>query len=278
MSPAVNSAPQPALVLERVLRVLAPLVRLLVRHGIGYPAFAAALKRVFLDAARAELAARGMTQTDSAVTLLSGVHRRDVRELTRGERAAAPAAPPLGLAGEVVARWLAERDFRDRRGAPRVLPRSADAAAGSFDALVQGISSDVRPRAVLDELLRLGVVEEDGRGVHLRQGGFAPRADFAQLSDLFARNLHDHAAAAAANLQGEADFLEQAVYVDHITEASAARLQQAAQRAWQQALRSVMAEAQARFDHDEAQAAPAERTQRARFGVYFFKTREDASP
>ncbi len=274
----MEAAAKPALLLERVLRVLQPLVRLLVRHGIGYPAFAAALKRVFLDAARAELAARGMVQTDSAVTLLSGVHRRDVRELTRGERAAAPAVPPLGLAGEVVARWLAERAFRDRRGEPRVLARSADAAPGSFDALVQGISSDVRPRAVLDELLRLGVVAEDERGVHLQHGGFAPREDFAQLSDLFARNLQDHAAAAAANLQGEADFLEQAVYVDRITEDSAARLQRAAQRAWKQALRSVMAEAQARFDHDETQAPAAERTRRARFGVYFFSGREDPSP
>jgi len=39
----------------------------------------------FLDAATAELSARGMAQTDSAMSLLSGVHRRDVR---RGDRIA----------------------------------------------------------------------------------------------------------------------------------------------------------------------------------------------
>ncbi|MBE0547214.1 MAG: hypothetical protein IH627_06020, partial [Rubrivivax sp.] len=69
------------IVLDSVLRVMQPLVRLLLRQGVSYPAFTAALKRVFLAAAQQELAARGMAQTDSALTLLSGVHRRDVRTL-----------------------------------------------------------------------------------------------------------------------------------------------------------------------------------------------------
>ena len=85
---------QPTLALDRVLRVLQPLVRLLLRNGVTYTVFAAALKRVFLDAARQELAGRGMAQTDSALSLLSGVHRRDVRGLTRGAAAASAAAPP----------------------------------------------------------------------------------------------------------------------------------------------------------------------------------------
>ena len=42
---------------------------MLVRNGVTYPVLAAALKRVFLDAARRELADRGMAATDSAVTL-----------------------------------------------------------------------------------------------------------------------------------------------------------------------------------------------------------------
>jgi len=270
-------ASKPTLVLDRVLHVLQPLVRLLLRNGVTYPAFAAALKRVFLDAARAELATRGMTQTDSAVTLLSGVHRRDVRELTRGERAAAPPPPAtMGLAGEVIARWMNDLEFTDRRGKPRTLSRDA-AAGGSFDALVQGISRDVRPRAVLDELLRLGAVREDADGVHLERSGFVPRDGFDEVSWLFAQNLHDHAAAAAANLQDGSDFLEQAVYVDQITETSAAQLQRAALQAWKQAFKSVMSQAQARFDDDATHATATQRTHRARFGVYFFSDREEAS-
>lgn len=264
---------RPALVLDRVLHVLRPLVRLLLRHGVTYPAFAAALKRVFLDAARAELSQRGMAQTDSAVTLLSGVHRRDVRELTRGAAAAAAPPPPtMGLAGEVVARWLAGPATTDRRGRPRVLPRGG--GDGSFDALVAAVSSDVRPRAVLDELLRLGVVQETEAGLQLSGSGFAPREGFEELAALFAHNLHDHAAAAAANLNGDANFLEQAVHVDEIGAEGAAAVQRAAVQAWRAAFRAVLAEAQAQ--HDAAAARPAaERRHRARFGVYFYSEREE---
>ncbi len=262
---------QPTLVLDRVLRVLQPLVRLLVRNGVTYTVLAAALKRVFVDAARTELAARGMAQTDSAVTLLCGVHRRDVRNLTRGE--AAPAAPqPLGLAAQVVARWMNEPGYQADGGQPLALPKGGDAP--SFDTLVAGISRDVRPRAVLDELLRLGVVEDGEAGLVLEDSGFAPRQGFDEMSWLFAANLQDHAAAAAANLQGEADFLEQAVFVDQISADSAARLQQVSVAAWKQAFKLVMQEAQQRYDTDAA--GPAEgRRHRARFGVYFYSQPEE---
>lgn len=252
--------------LDRVLRVMRPLVRLLLRHGVTYPAFAAALKRVFLDAARAELESRGMARTDSALTLLSGVHRRDVRQLTRGaaapESAPASAAGAFGLATEVVGRWLSDPAFEGR-----ALPRGG---ADGFDALVAGVSSDVRPRAVLDELLRLGAVREDEAGVHLDQAGFIPRQGLDEMSRLFAANLHDHAAAAVANLAGEANFLEQAVFVDEITPESATELQRAAVAAWRVAFKSVMARARQRFEHDARHAPAAARTQRARFGVYYF--------
>jgi hypothetical protein len=265
---------QPTLALDRVLRVLQPLVRLLLRNGVTYTVLAAALKRVFVDAARRELAGRGMAQTDSAVTLLCGVHRRDVRNLTRGAAAQAAPPAPLGLAAQVVAHWMNDAAYRASDGAPRVLPRSPGTDSASFDALVASVSRDVRPRAVLDELLRLGVVQETDAGLALEGSGFAPRQGFEEMSWLFAANLQDHAAAAAANLQGEANFLEQAVFVDQISAESAERLQQVSVAAWKQAFAQVMTEAQARFDGDAPQP-PAQRRHRARFGVYFYSEPED---
>ncbi len=272
---------QPTLVLDRVLRALQPLVRLLVRNGVTYPVLAAALKRVFLDAAQTELAARQMAATDSAVTLLSGVHRRDVRNLTRGAAAAAEPPPgPLGLAAQIVARWMNDPAFHGADGRPAALPRSGSDAESetdhaSFDALVASVSSDVRPRAVLDELLRLGVVVDTEAGIALEGSGFAPRQGLPELSWLMAANLHDHAAAAVANLQGDANFLEQAVFVDQLTAASAEQLHKVSAQAWRAAFKTVMGQAQQRFDHDAATATPAERCHRARFGVYFFTERED---
>jgi len=271
------------IVLTGVLRLLRPLVRLLLQHGVPYTAFIAALKPVFIEAARTELASKGKAQTDSAVTLLSGVHRRDIREITRGVGAVQPAhentadttlaSLPLGLVGQVVARWMSESSFTGRKGRPRALPRSG--GEGSFDALVARISSDVRPRAMLDEMLRLGVAQEDGNQVRLELSGLAPRQGLAEGAALMADNLHDHAEAAAANLRGEANFLEQALYVDEITEASADAVHKAAVAAWKQAFKIVAAEANARFDADAGTLPAAERRHRARFGVYFYSEHED---
>jgi hypothetical protein len=266
---------QPTLVLDRVLRVQQPLVRLLLRNGVTYRVFADALKRVFLDAARQELAGRGMAQTDSALSLLSGVHRRDVRTLRR--EAPAPQADEaprrLGLAAQVVARWMNDPAFQDEQGTSRVLPKSGDAP--SFESLVEGVSRDVRPKAVLDELVRLGVVHDGDAGLVLEQTGFAPREGFEELSWLFAQNLHDHAAAAVANLQGGNRFLEQAVFVDELTAASAEQLQRVSLQAWQAAFKTVMREAQARFDADARNTSAEEPRHRARFGVYFYSEPEN---
>lgn len=289
--PALKTTPS-QIVLTGVLRLLRPLVRLLLQHGVPYTAFAAALKPVFVEAARTELASNNKAQTDSAVTLLSGVHRRDIREITRGgvgarvadrntadtALEALPSLPhlphlPLGLVGQVVARWMSESSFTGRKGRPRGLPRSG--GDGSFDALVARTSSDVRPRAMLDEMLRLGVAQEDGDQVRLELSGLAPRQGLAEAAALMADNLHDHAEAAAANLRGEANFLEQALYVDAITEASAAAVHKAAVTAWKQAFKTVAAEANARFDADAGTLPAAERKNRARFGVYFYSEHED---
>lgn len=271
------AADRSTLVLDAVLRLFKPAARLLLQNGVSYGAFAGALKRVFLAAAQDELKARGMAQTDSAITLLSGVHRRDVRTLLRAAPAAdaAQRREPLSKASEVVARWLSQAPWIDDRRQPRVLARGG--ADDSFDALVVSVSSDIRPRAVLDELERLGVAEEGDDGVRLLAGSFAPRQGFEEMSWLLADHLHDHLAAAALNLQGQANFLEQSVHVDRISEASAAELQQAAVAAWKQLRPGYLALAQARFDADARDAAPAARSQRARFGVYFLIDRDKES-
>jgi Family of unknown function (DUF6502) len=266
-----NVKTRPGLVRAAALRLLRPLVRLLLREGVAYGSFVAELKPVFVEAARAELASRGMAVTDSAVTLLSGVHRRDVRLLARRDGSETPAPP--SLAAQVAGRWLSEPPWLDEHGQPRVLPRSG---AGSFYELVQGISSDIRPRAMLDEMLRLGVVRDDGAaGIAMHAANFSPRAGFEEMTALMADNVHDHLAAAGANLAGGADHLEQAMFSDGLSAESVKELDRAAAAAWQQVVRQVLPLARQRFEADAGLPA-AERCHRMRFGAYFYSEREDS--
>ena len=261
------------IVMAAVLHAFRPLARLLLRHGVTYPAFTTALKQVFLRAAIEELRSDGRKQTDSAISLLSGVHRRDVRNLGRLAAAAPDAVEPVGMASQVVARWLSEAEYLDDQGAPRALPRTGDAP--SFDALVASVSSDMRPRAVLDELARLGLAEEADGTVRLRGQGLVPREGFTEMAALMRENLHDHMAAASLNLEGQHNFLEQAVFVDELTAQSAHEMHVVSARAWRQAFKTVMSEAQARYQHDQANASREQRTYRVRFGSYFYAADEN---
>ena len=271
--------PTTPFVLNMALGLIKPLIGLLVRHGVAYPAFAGALKKVFLQVAEDELRARGSATTDSAISVLSGVHRRDVREMLRPDpalvqpQALDAASQPMSLAMQVVACWLDEPDYVDADGKPKALARTTQ--AGSFDTLVANISRDVRPRTVLDELLRLGIAEETEAGVQLLAAGFAPRQGFAEMAQLMQSNVYDHLAAATDNIDGRGNFLEQAIFVDQITEESAQRLHVVAAKAWRQAFKTVMHEATTRFAHDQTHASVAQRSHRARFGSYFYSPEKE---
>ncbi|CAN5216729.1 DUF6502 family protein [soil metagenome] len=255
------------MLLAESLALFAPLARLLVANGVAYPQFAQALKQVFLEAARAELAGAQQKVTDSALSLLSGVHRKDVRALMADDGQSASRS--RALSAEVFTRWIHDDAFRDAAGEPRVLPRTGPAP--SFEALALSVSKDFHPRAVLDELLRLGIAEWRGDAVALRATAFVPQRDFTELAYLYGANVRDHLAAGAANLsaaaQGQAPaFLEQSVFADGLTEASVEALASLARSQWSHAFDAMVGTATARFNADQAAGG----SQRMRCGIYFY--------
>jgi hypothetical protein len=258
------------LVLKAFVTANRPLVRLLIGRGATFPAVMEQLRQLFVDEAIADIQRRGMKPTASAVSLLSGVHRKDLRAREQGaaRAVAATAAPaPLGLIGQIVGRWLSDPLYLD--GAkPRVLHRGDE--PGQFDQLVQSVSTDVGPRAVLEEMLRLAVVRVDGEQIELDTRGMVPRGDFAAMAEALGVNLRDHAAASCANLIDGRNLLEQAIYVDEISPESAHLLHQAATRAWRPAFARVMRLAEKRFARDAVKEPEARRQARVRFGVYFY--------
>lgn len=263
------SAEHAALALRELPTLMAPVARWLLRNGVAYGTCADALKQVFVDVARAELARDGATPTLSALSVLSGVHRKDVRALAEQPRTPGEAAPGKGvpLASQVFTRWLADKRLRARNGQPKPLPRSGPAP--SFESLAREISRDVHPRTVLDELLRLGLVRLDGELLIPVSTAFIPNRTLGELSALFAANAADHLAAAVHNLTVDAPrYLEQSVFADGLSAASVERLHELARAAWAQAFAAMVQEAQRAVEAD-AQVAPPDQ-QRIRFGVYYY--------
>lgn len=257
---------QAQLALKELARVMQPLVTWLLRSGVPYPVFADLMKAVFVDTARAELERAAVRPTHSALSVLSGVHRKDVRSLEADPRTPVEtAARGVPLASQVFTRWVTDPRFRAAAGKPRRLPRSG--AAPSFESLARELSSDVHPRTVLDELIRLGLVTLDADEVVLARHAFVPGRRLEALTSLFAANAADHLGAAVHNLTREGPkFLEQSVYADGLTEASVEHLHRVAREAWAEAFTTMVAQAQSCVDTD----ADADASGRMRFGVYYF--------
>ncbi|MCP1831761.1 hypothetical protein J2R76_000188 [Bradyrhizobium sp. USDA 4532] len=131
-------------------RMLRPLVRLCIRGGMTFPALTQLLRELYVNVAEHDFALEGKEQTDSRVSLLTGIHRKEVARL-RGAGAPVNAEPAtLSRTSAIIARWLAGPEFTDAKGEPLPLPRTADGGAPSFETLVESITKDVRPRAVLE--------------------------------------------------------------------------------------------------------------------------------
>ena len=225
--PAVVAGP-PAAVLAALRAVLAPLVRVLIHFGVTYPALGGMLKQAYVEEAERSFALPGRQSSDSRISLLTGVHRKDVQALRHAPEATAarPASPTL--AAQVVSHWVGHPAWRDAAGQPLALPRAARPGDGglSFEALVVGLNRDLRPRTLLDELLRLGLVREGADGLlHVVAAADVPRADLERLAYYFGRNLADHIAAAGHNLAGGTPpFLERALAFDGLSADAVAEL------------------------------------------------------
>jgi hypothetical protein len=266
-----RDAPDPAKLQGPLARLLRPLVRLFIRSGITFPAVCDLLRELYVNVAEYDFALENKPQTDSRVSLLTGIHRKEVRRL-RGAGAPVSVAPvSLSRTSRIIARWLASPDFTDGEGRPRPLPRVHEDQP-SFESLVESVTRDVRARAVLDEWLdrKLAKVDEDGRVV-LLEAAYIPQGDEAQLY-YFGRNLHDHIAAAVRNVLGPGPrFFERAVHYDGLSREAAQKLEERARELAMEALQAGNRSA------DTLTEAGAGGDWRWNFGTYIYIERKPTS-
>jgi hypothetical protein len=251
---------------------MAPLVKLLLNDGVTYTRFTNALKKSFLEAAPDVLETSGSKVNDSSVSTLTGIHRKDVREWrTVGEPL--PQAKSFSAVMAVFTRWANDPEFCDKKGHPRILDRLG--STGTFESLASKVTNDVRPLALLQEMMRLGVaskVTDDDNAetdkVRLCMEALVPKQGSAELLQLFSDNVGDHLAAAVHNLSGGNDpMLEQSIYADNLRPESVAEINALSRKIWAAAFQTIVSNATVVSDKDEGQAGA---NQRLRVGMYFY--------
>ncbi|WP_423856180.1 DUF6502 family protein [Acidithiobacillus ferrianus] len=249
-----------------VLTILRPLVRYLIGQGWTYGALAEALKMVYVEETSqhyGKAAGRGLT--DSRISLLTGIHRKEVKRLrllleAQGE------GPALrhgaNLAAQVVAAWVSMTDYTDAAGQPRPLPLR-DEGGPSFEGLARRVKADMRPRAILDELGRVGVAEEQAGVVRLLRHAYISALPEDRIAFL-GENVGDHLRSAVHNLSGGEPFLERALYFDALPAAVVEGMRPELFRMSERLLR----EAHQRLSGAESSTGG---QRRLRLGVYYYE-------
>jgi hypothetical protein len=272
------------LVLNALTKILRPLVRLLLVHDIKYTMLLDELKKVYVEVADEEFKLDNIEQTDSRITLLTGVHRKDVKRIRTEGSNGIPAEPRrLSLTSQLIAQWLRNPEHLDDHGQPKPLPRSISVGGEkSFEGLVAKISKDIRARPVIDEWLNLGLIRIDADDlIHLNMQGFIPNQNLEEKLFFLSMNVHDHLATAVSNTQAKnPPMLERCVYYYNLTNENVHKLHEAAKEAGMQALTAVnrLAMELKASQQDEMTADDKQNHQRINFGLYFHSSNDAIKP
>lgn len=160
----MNSTLQNRLI-QCISSCLRPLVRIMLRSGIGYRQFAELAKLAFVQEASGEKGSRGRQTNLSRVAIRTGISRKEVARLQsqiEGRSGASSTARGVDFhsvhAARVLQLWHSDPRFIDSDGSPRKLPFADDGI--DFSSIVKAAGGDVPPGAVRAEMLSANAVVE----------------------------------------------------------------------------------------------------------------------
>ncbi len=175
---------------KSVTKVLKPLVRLLLRHGISQAEFSDWTRQAYVDEASAHFGVDGKPPTLSRIAVVTGINRKEVKRLLATADSAHTQPARHNRAARVVAAWMRDEEFLDAQGQP--IPLAYGTPGEGFNWLVKKHSGDVPARAVLDELERTGTVNRDNADiVTLASHGYIPFASEEAMLTLFGESASD---------------------------------------------------------------------------------------
>ena len=267
MDSPLSDTPQP--LVNALRRLMRPLVKVMIANNITYPFLSQLLKRVFVEVANDHFQHKQKPLTDSRISMLTGVHRKDVKRFRESPETLQEPPRQLSIASKIMGQWQGTPLYSDGKGNARPLSRS------EFDALVTSVSTDIRPRTILDEWVQLEVVAVNGEEVRLNADALIPSESFEGMAHFFGRNLEDHIAAAGENLMGmNPPHLERAVYYPGLSKHSIEQLQSITRKETMNLLQQINQQA---LELQAQDRADGNGDHRFRFGVYFYQEQQENS-
>lgn len=257
-----------------VLKLFRPLVRIFLRNGVPYGTFADLAKSVYVDVAVEEFGILGRKQTDSRVSIITGLNRKEVRRvkaLPHFDEENEAVTQGYHRAARVISGWVRDRRFASANGQPADLPLE-DTGGVSFSELVKLYSGDVPVRAMLDELVRVDGAEylKDGK-IRLKTRAYLPDTGEGEKLGILGTDVRDLLATIDHNICSRTDhFFQRKVAYDNLPGEVLEKLRELTSDRGQ-ALLEEMDQWLAQHDRDTNPSAGGSGRKRAGISIYYFE-------
>jgi len=149
-------------IMSALLGALKPIIRALLRSGIGFREFSDIAKTAFVQVATDEYGIRGRPTNISRVAVMTGLTRKEVKRLREVQRNGISFISRRSSPADLLHFWYSDPEYLDETGAPKILPYQGGAI--SFSGLVKCCAGDVPPGAMRSELKRIGAITERESG------------------------------------------------------------------------------------------------------------------
>ena len=212
-------------------RILRPVVRLALLKGLRYAQFDELLRQLMLEEAERLWKEQGVAKPNlSQLSVTTGLNRKAVTSLVRTEPDALQTTESSS-ASKTFTLWM---QMMVREPAMRRLPIVAEGDQPSFEKLAREAGrGNWHHRSILDELLRLRLVQESQGHAELLADGFVPQGDLQTMLAFMGDNARDHLLAATSNVEGErAPMLERAVYAKGLSVEDCEAIQALVRQRW----------------------------------------------
>ena len=252
-----------------VMRLLRPLVRILLNHGVPFDTFQEIARWVYVEVAEKDFALPDRKQTDSRVSVLTGLTRKDVARIRKVEKPEDRAAAlSYNRAARVVSAWVREYPMEGTVNGVSPLPLEGP---DSLSDLIRRHSGDMPVRAVVDELLRVGAIHvRDSGEAQLVQRHYLPppgqRRKLVYLGD----DVGDLIATIGHNLESppEKAFFQRKVFYDNIPQEHIAAVRAVARKRGESAIDALVHD-MAAHDRDATPRIDGTGRFRAMVGIYY---------
>ncbi len=255
-----------------ILKLMRPLVRILLRNGVSFQQFSNLARWVFVDVAGKEFGIEGKRQTDSRVSVITGLSRKDVRKMKDMK--------PLNdhseihsynRAAKVISGWRKDPDFIDAKGKPKVL--HFESGCNNFSQLVKRYSGDATPRAILDEFKRVGCIRiKNNREIMLTADGYVPAGDKPAILSILGTDVSDLINTIDNNLTSQRNglFFQRKVAYDNLPNQVVEKFRKLGARESQKLL-DRMDRWLSKHDRDTQPDVKGTGRKRSGFGIYYFE-------